>query len=571
MADVQEQEAGQNIPVLAVDPEPSEDELVPGVPESVASQDEQDRSEANLGYATCQQYYDGSQYDEENDAFAERAGYTARGLRVPEHLRKHAYSSHIQEAIDVISDMFAEGITFDGAYADQLNLWWEQSGMDSRVDDWFREGLVKGDVYAIPDYDPVTDRMAIDVWEADSTWPVYDRSDWRNLVRYYQYEQTVDSDGVEHDVKHVYVLLDTFLPMPGVSDTDLGDIDTEFPPVQIVKQLVEYVFVDDELKDVRPHNRGFFSLVHGRGDTRHRLRSMFGDSMVTRKVRGTADRFNALGQLGFRVARQNSFSTIAVVGDSAALGAGARDETIAKDIADVLRFPGGTNVSTITLPTDPRMIEYQQRLLEKNMYREFGLTKIDLEDFGGLGTVSGYALEVLNRKERATYQRVRKNALTGLMDLANRQLDIHAIAKGTFNGQNWWEIDPQEVYPNREDIQIVLGTGDIVDAVSDRDDFAAGIVSREYVLRRKGLSKEDITQVVDEIAAQKERDQQVITQAQLAINDQQNTAALDLAQQNAENATKQAVAVAAATPTTSSSGSSSSATQASRQTGTTQK
>lgn len=563
MTDVQ----GVEVPLIAIDTTVSDEDLVPGVSKDEAGRDETERNAKLPAYERSQLYYDGAQYDQENEDLADRTGYTARGLRLPEHLRKHAYSSHIQEAIDVLADMFAEGISFDGQYAELLNQWWPTTGMEERADDWFRESIIKGDVYAVPDFDPINESMSVDFWEAESVWPVYQRDDWRKLARYYQYQTILDEEGQEKQQQIVWILLET--PVPVVNDNidALDTVDMEFPPDRFIQQLVEYVFEDDELIDVIPHQKGFFPLVHARGDTRHKLRSMFGDSMVTRKVQGTADRYNALGQLGFRVARQNSFSTIAVVGDSASLGAGSRDESIAKDIADVLRFPGGTDVKPIQLPSDPRMMEYQQKLLEKNLYKEFGLTKIDLEDFGGLGTISGYALEVLNRKERATYKRVRKNALAGIRDLANRMLDVHAIATGVMAGQNWWEIDPLEVYPERTGIEIVMGSGDIVDAVADRDDFTVGLVSREYVLRRKGLDTTEITKVVGEINTQKEAEAAMATDQQITVLEQQSQSALELAKVNAQN---QVSTTTAATGSTSSRTPASSSTTQSTQTGTTQ-
>jgi len=565
MTDVQ----GVEVPLIAVDTTVGGEDLVPGVSKDAAGRDETERNAKLPAYEKCQLYYDGAQYDVENEELADRTGYTSRGLRLPEHLRKHAYSSHIQEAIDVLADMFAEGISFDGEHADLLNQLWKQTGMGDRADDWFRDAIIKGDVYAIPDYDPISESMTIDVWEAESIWPVYAQDNWRKLTRWYTFQTVIDDQGNEKDQKIVWVLLETTIPVLNDNIDEVDVVDMEFPPERVIEQLVEYVFENEELVDVKAHQKGFFPLVHARGDTRHQLRSMFGDTMITKKVQGTADRYNALGQLGFRVARQNSFSTIAVVGDSASLGAGSRDETIAKDIADVLRFPGGTNVSTISLPADPRMLEYQQKLLEKNLYKEFGLTKIDLEDFGGMGTISGYALEVLNRKERATYKRVRKNALAGIRDLANRMLDVYATATGVMNGQDWWEIDPLAEFPNRDGIQIVMGSGDIVDAVSDRDDFTVGLVSREYVLRRKGLDTKEIAQVVAEINTQAEADATVQTNQQIAVLEQQSASALELAKVNAQNQTVTTSTTAASS--TSGKSSPSSSTTQSTQTGTTQK
>lgn len=561
---------GIGIELIAVDTSIGNDEIAPGVTTKMQSRDEQERGDRQVVYRVTRQYYDGAQYDKENEDLAVRAGYTSRGLRLPEHLRKHAYSSHLQEAVDVLADMLAEGISFDGEHADLLNQWWMESNLEERVDDWFREALMQGDSYAVPEYDIATEKMSVDLWEAESIWPVYQQNNWRVLERYWKFQMAVDDQGNELEEKRLFILLETSVPADlSIPDDEIDTLDVDFPPSTVVKQLVEYVYRDGKLFDTIPHAKSFFPIVHGRGDTRHRLRSMFGDSLITRKVRGSADRYNALGQLGFRVARQNSFATIAVVGDAASLGGGSRDESIAKDVADVLRFPGGTNVSSIVLPTDPQMIEYQQSLLEKNLYREFGLTKTDLSDFGGLGTVSGYAIEILNRKERATHQRIRNNALAALKGLANRMLDVYAVATAD---TEWWNVDPEEVFPNREGIQIVIGSGDIVDTVSDRDDFAAGIVSRAFVLRRKGLPAKEIKKIDGEILAEKQAMASIETQQQQQVLAQQSESALELARLNAENQEKVAAAQAAATPapaSPSSSGSASTTTTSTRQTGST--
>jgi hypothetical protein len=482
-------------------------------------------------YAAARIYYAGQQYDEENDTLWEALGYKGKGMRLPEHLRKHAYSSHIQEAIDVLADMLSEGVQFSGEYADELNEAWGQAEMDERNDDWFRDSLICGDVYAIPEFDPFLETMRVDVWEAESIWPVYDQNDWRRLDHYYRFRTFADEQG-EHQEERVTVLqpFQTFAP----SDSN---------PTGVVYQAVEYTFVDEELSESRPLMLPFLPLVHGRGDTRNRLRSRFGDSMITRKVRGSADRYNSLGQLGFRVARQNSFATLAVVGDAANLGAGRKEEGIAKDIADVLTFPGGTDLKAITLPTDPRMIDSQTRLLEKNLYKEFGLTKIDMEDMTGMGTVSGYALEVLNRKDRATHERVRKNAKAGIRALANMMLDIKAIREAQAQGTPWWEVDPDAIYPNRAGIQVVVGSGDIVDTTSDRDDYTAGVVSRKYVLRRKGMSDGQIDAVEAEIETEKRFASELATQA---ANTQ--------AEHSAQLAIEQAKATASVRPTGTQTG-----------------
>lgn len=496
-------------------------EKVPTVTQTTWDTDQAAHEAAVAIYGTNRLYYSGEQYEAENQALADQAGYTQQNRRLPEHLRKHAYSSHIQESIDILSDQLAQGIQFDGTHADLLNQWWLESEMNERADDWFREALILGDVYGVPDWDPVDEIMKVDVWEGEAIWPVYAQDDWRKLTHWYRYGTVLDDQGMEHDEVRIYVLEPTgqVMQQQTVVDPELLQIEfgDEAPELYMVQQVVEYVYVDDQQTERNELRLPVHPLAHARGDTRRRLRSRFGDSLITKKVRGSADRYNAISQLGFRVARQNSFATIAVVGDAANLGAGGRNNDISKDIADVLTFPGGTNVSTVSLPTDPRMIEQQLHQLERNLYREFGLTKTDISEFGGLGTVSGYALEIMNRKDRATQDRIRNAAIAGIRALANRMLDVHAVRSAEAAGMgDWWSIDPQQVYPDREGIEIVIASGDVVDSVSDRDDFTTGLVSRRYVLRRRGLGSTEIDTVETEIneQAQQQADLQVSVQTQ---------------------------------------------------------
>ena len=91
-------------------------------------------------------------------------------------------------------------------------------------------------------------------------------------------------------------------------------------------------------------------------------------------------------------------------------------------------------------------------------------------------------------------------------------LDEHALQTTQRNGK-FWQVDPMEVYPDRDFI-VIVGSGDIVDAVGDRDDFLAGVVSRRYVLRRKGLDLVEIERVEAEIQSQEEAKSSIVMQEQ---------------------------------------------------------
>ena len=143
----------------------------------------------------------------------------------------------------------------------------------------------------------------------------------------------------------------------------------------------------------------------------------------------------------------------------------------------------------------------------------------------------GYALEVLNRKDRATHQRVRKNAIGSIRALANKMLDAHAYAEAADGA--WWAVDPEEVYPTRDQMKIVVGSGDIVDATSDREDFGIGLVSRRHVLRRRGIPDKEITRIEGEVATELRVKVGIDTEATMAVAERESQTQLELARINA--------------------------------------
>lgn len=246
----------------------------------------------------------------------------------------------------------------------------------------------------------------------------------------------------------------------------------------------------------------------------------------------TADRYNAVEQTGFLIARYNSHSNVAVIGDAASLKLES-DGRVSKDIADVLTFPGGTALEVLTLPTSPEMIEHQREVLSQALHSVFGVTRVEPSTMQGLGQVSGYALEILNQKSEATFGRVARNWRKDWYGLVDLVLDVtawkrdaadvlvdeatgvvapydpeaeevDAVPDGWDVLTRWWEVDPEMVFPDRK-IAIRLGSGYIVDDVKVRDDFVAQLISREEALRKRGYDNRQIKMVIEELDEESEK------------------------------------------------------------------
>jgi hypothetical protein len=198
-----------------------------------------------------------------------------------------------------------------------------------------------------------------------------------------------------------------------------------------------------------------------------------------------------------------------------------------KDVADVLRFPGGTQLQSIMLPTDMGPVEQQRRVLAEAVYNLFGLTEMDRESLSGWGGVSGYALEILNAMSEATFRRIRRFWRKDWASLVNLVLDVTAWKQGvavTVDADTlaarpladqdlvdaaalgvevlsaYWDVDPDQVFPNRK-LQIPMGVGFVVDQVLVRDDFTAKLISREEALRQRGYDAEHIELIGGELDA----------------------------------------------------------------------
>jgi len=402
-------------------------------------------------------YYAGEQYLEENRETAEALGIDWLTGRLPEHQRKHAYSTQISESVDFLADQMMQRFAVE---AEAVNV---QEVLDAALEGFpllavIRDALIAGDVAMKVGWNPVTAAPQLFVYESESVLCQF-ADDNKDRLEKVTTEEIVWRDGPSPQVvlRHVWEMVD--------------DV------------AMEFVYEDDELISEEPAEFGLIPWCLLRGDSRS-LSASRGESVITFQGMQCSDRYNAVEQVGWLIARYNSHGNLAVIGDAASLKA-QQEERIEKDVADVLTFPGGTAITTITLPTDVQMITHQRVVLLDALYATFGLTRIDQETVSGYGNLSGYALEILNRKTDGTFDRLRKSFAGDFQMLVDLILDVTSNQTGV-------------EFPLR-DVDVRFGGVYVVDDVQVRDDFAAGLISREEALRKRGYSDDDIEKIVAEI------------------------------------------------------------------------
>lgn len=408
-------------------------------------------------------YYAGEQYEKENQEAAEALGIDWLTGRLPEHHRKHAYSTQIAESIDFLADQMTKTHEVECAdpgaqmYADRMLV---ELGSPESV---LREALIAGDVAVRVDWDDVEDMPALLMYESEK-------------VRF-DFEQE-NKDVLEKvSMDEVVWLTDPNGEVQKIRRTEWSMVDG---------QAVKRVWLDDEPLEETPLELPFLPWTLLRSQVRS-MSATRGEPVMTQQAMECADRYNAVEQVAWLIARYNSHGNLAVIGDAASLKA-QQEERIEKDVADVLTFPGGTAVTSIQLPTDPQMIEHQRQVLLDALYAVFGLTRIDPESIKGLGSLSGYALEILNRKTDGTFDRIRKQWAADLKTLMGLVLDVVSERKGV-------------VFPNRE-MDVRLGAVYIVDDAQIREDYGAGLISRDEALRQRGYTDEQIDQIDAEVSAE---------------------------------------------------------------------
>ena len=465
-------------------------------------------------------YYDGGQYDADNATALKAKNCDPFWDRLPEQDRLHAYSTQIKESIDFIADQLSEGFVMEakdasvtavleGMVANTPMLTGQNDeGEDGLVvDEVLQEALVAGDVPVEYGWDPIEGAAYLTFWEGENV-----QIDWRSTtvierVTRQDVQWIVDDYQQERQVTVRYVY--------EMHVNEVGRLEA---------RKDTFWDQEDSPRDSEWLSLPFLPWRVLRGNTKG-LRPTRGESLISDQTMQHADRYNAVEQVSYLISRYNSHGNLAVIGDAASLEL-KQDSRLAKDVADVITFPGGTSLAQITLPTDPQMINHQRGVLGDAIYAGFGLVRVEPDTLQGLGGVSGYALEILNRKTEGTFRRIRRNwmkdwrtMIDGLLDFVAFRQDArlvivdpltqemveadledpeYVVPEGLLPMVAWWLVDPKVTFPNRE-VEVRMGSGYIVDDVKVRDDFVAELISLKEALRQRGYSKKRIDEIVKEI------------------------------------------------------------------------
>lgn len=475
-------------------------------------------------------FYAGAQYDEANanlEAAMRQAGDLGRGQPVPEWERLHAYSTQLAESVDYLADRLGEGFSLhaddpavqavlDAAVAASEQLSGDDddgTGQGLTVDELLREAITACDVAAYVGYDPDAGTAFAQLWESEH---IEVRARTTRLV-----DEVIRTQLI------------------WVPDPDMGQRQVT-ERVRYSMQTNPHGHLEcradtywDEETD--PKSREWLGVGRIpwqllRCDPKG-LRAVRGESLITDRVISAALRYDANEQYSFRICRHNSHGNVVAVGDAAALMLQREGQVVHKDVADVLTFPDGTRAFGLQLPTDPRMIEHQRKVLADQIYGAFGLVRLDQETIAGFGAISGYALEILNQRTESAHRRLRRTFRRDFRDLCGLILDVTAWHRagtvavvmsdgGTFEVDTsdpkatlpapgpgvellraapaFWTVKPELVFPNRA-LTIEMGSGYVVDDVMIRDDVTAGLISKREALRQRGYGKERIDEIMAEL------------------------------------------------------------------------
>lgn len=501
-------------------------------PEDAQRVEEENRR--RFGVQRRRLYYSGTQFEEANQVEGADCAPGDPDGRVPEHRRLHAYSTQIQECVDFMSNRLGAGFSIDAAdkdvkdtlhdmikWSDKIFARDEDGDVEAVTDDVLREALIAGDTPVYVGWDPVEETPYLEFWECEAVeFIMANRSTVEKVIRY-------DVVWAEE-------------PLTGTLRQVEERVVYEMRPNTVgIMECVAETWQGTDEEPSRTQWLGVGRIPWGllKADAKG-LRSVRGESLITDQAMDTADRYNAVEQTGYLIARYNSHSNVAVIGDAASLKLES-DGRVSKDVADVLTFPGGTALQVLSLPTSPEMIEHQREVLAEALHSVFGVTRVDATTIQGLGQVSGYALEILNQKSEATFSRVSRNwrrdwytLLDLVLDIVAWKREAVAIAVNPETGDEielavdedgviadvqipegwtdveftdrWWDVDPAIVFPNRK-IKIRVGTGYVVDDVKVRDDFVAELISREEALRKRGYDDPTIKQIIRELDAQADK------------------------------------------------------------------
>lgn len=483
-----------------------------------------------IGVAKRRAYYEGVQYREENldklhalgldvpnvsgDVDARNDRRMRFESRLPEHMRKHEYSSAIREAVDFLSDELSADFEadfedetlqeiFDTVVKSSPQITGEGDGDEAALDDLMRDAMQAGDIPIEMVWDPVKKTVRWDPWESEMV-----DFEWDNMLTV---TRVIRSQIIWTPVRP------NSNNQQGIPyDSATGNQEWH----QIVEQMIWELawrtqpdgsrrleckkerYIDYSEQPESTEWLGISVIPWGLLRIRHKLRWVRGESLISDQIMRHTDRYNANEQLAYLIARYNSHGKLAIVGDQSYLklaydnlqqeGGGAAVPT---DVGDIIAMPGGTAVQGIQLPTNPQMIEHQRKELAESIYKAFGLARVDPDTIAAFSSVSGYALEILNRRTAGTFRSIKRFWLRDMRALINATFDIHAMK--TTDG-DWWTVDPEAIYDNRT-VDIRMGSGYIVDHIAIRDDFAQQLVSRAEALREDGKSAEEITTIQQEI------------------------------------------------------------------------
>lgn len=494
-------------------------------------------------------YYDGSQHDADNatclaELGTDRARTGEKGLarwiqdqRLPEHLRMHPYSTQITEAVDFLTHRLTaefgvecpKGSRIQDVIDRCLDSSPELSGTagddELSVVNVTREALCAMDCPVRVRWDPTLGNAWLDFYPSEAVRADFadPRSDKPTLVMLWETHWRPGDQGEMRQVtiRREWEVSAFQYPAPGDTGPDRSG------PVTI--QCVESWWEErpggqDILIDRIPTGVPFvpWGLLRG---SRKKLRMERGQSVITTRAMRCADRLDAVEQHSWLACRYNSHATLVIAGDQSMVQLQGQDEVVHKDVADVLKVPGGTDVHSVSLPTDPSMVEHQRGVLLDALFDCFGLTRTDQSTLAGLGQVTGYALEILNTKTDSTFDALRTQFVRDWTALLNTVLDCHAHWTAAGAGADpealfdpvaavirGLEADPQVIYPDRK-MEIRTGSGGVVDVAQLRDDYVAGVISRRQVLRARGMTDDEIDRIEREIR----EEAQAATEAQQAV------------------------------------------------------
>jgi hypothetical protein len=455
-------------------------------------------------------YYDGRQFDDRNAVRATALNCTVEELA--EHERLHAYSTQIPDSVDFIASQMTDGFQLEVKdktqkdilltalkHSPDLHSGDDQS--DLSLTNVLRDALIAQDSPVHVRWDAV----------AGTAWPEF----WDS-----EHVQFVYEDQNIHKLEKV-IVRQAIWTIGDVTGEEVKKRQRkEWSRSAIGECVIRYYWDEDDEEYREPDRLGipFIPWTTLRVSVKNR-RQLRGQAAITEQALRSADRYNAVEQVGYLIARYNSHGNLAVIGDGATLKA-QMEEHINKDVADILTFPGGTALQVLQLPTDPQMIEHQRAVLIDSIYGTFGLTRSDAESLKDMGQVTGYALEILNRKSDGTFNQIRNQFVGDFKKLLNMLLDMTAYFQDDLPDedtdplelaapaeefdpdavflQKMADIDPSEVFTTRE-FKIQLGSGYVVDEALTREDFVAKIISRKEVLRKRGYSEPEIDKIISEI------------------------------------------------------------------------